>query len=232
MRSASLTDFEITRPPAACFPDGRGILRPQLWQPRSRRSARTPAGPLLVERGGLQVVRLQALLHELWHTSPAFRELLTATADRGRDGVCGLLLYFEEIRPGNPLRPDMGRCSWAMCGQLADCPPWARACAAAALPLCVCRAAGLKPLGGPPRPQIAAAAPRPAADRPGALESSARACCGQPARPPSGRTCCGRSSRSCGRGVMTPAASTSRPSASACRSPAAATWRCGCSCGP
>jgi hypothetical protein len=41
LRSASLTDFEITRPPAACFPDGRGILRPQLWQPRSGRSARS-----------------------------------------------------------------------------------------------------------------------------------------------------------------------------------------------
>ena len=125
----------------------------------------TPAGPLLVERGGLQVVRLQALLHELWRTSPAFRDLLTATADRGRDGACGLLLYLDELRQGNPLRPDMGRCSWAKYGQLADCPPWARACAAAALPLCLRCGTELKPLGGPPRPQIAL---RPTAGRPGA----------------------------------------------------------------
>jgi hypothetical protein len=128
----------------------------------------TPAGPILVERAGLQLVRLQSLLHHLWRSAPAFQDLLADTVSRGRDGVGGLLLYFDELRPGNPLRPDLGRCSWAMYAQFADCPPWARSCTMAALPLCVCRTEQLKTLGGPPvtqslRDQEAAPAHRPAA---------------------------------------------------------------------
>ena len=62
----------------------------------------TPAGPILVERAGLQLIRLQGLLRHLWGSSPEFQDLLADIASRGCDGVGGLLLYFDDLRPVNP----------------------------------------------------------------------------------------------------------------------------------
>ena len=117
--------------------------------------APTAAGPVVVSRGGLQVVRLQSLLQLLCHQSAAFFDLVAQTCERAAGGRVGVIIYMDEIKPGNPLRPDPARSSWAVYAQLAEVPLWARSCTAAALPLCVVRTQELAPLGGPPSPQLA-----------------------------------------------------------------------------
>ena len=117
--------------------------------------APTAAGPVVVSRGGLQVARLQSLLQLLCHQSAAFLDLVAQTCERAAGGRVGVIIYMDEIKPGNPLRPDPARSSWAVYAQLAEVPLWARSCTAAALPLCVVRTQELAPLGGPPSPQLA-----------------------------------------------------------------------------
>ena len=111
--------------------------------------APTPTGPLVVLREGIHLVRLQSLLHVLCAQSDAFARLLRDTLGRAPGGVVGLVVYADEIKPGNPLRPNPGRCSWAVYAQMADVPEWARSCTMAALPLAAVRPQELKALGGP-----------------------------------------------------------------------------------
>jgi hypothetical protein len=114
--------------------------------------APTAAGPVVVSRGGLEVVRLQSLLQLLCHQSAAFFDLLARTSERAAGGRVGVIIHTDEIKPGNPLRPDPARSSWAVYAQLSEVPLWARSCTAAALPLCVVRTQELARLGGPPSP--------------------------------------------------------------------------------
>jgi hypothetical protein len=153
------------------------------------------AGPLITQRGGLHIVRLQSLLQLLCKESRAFAELMAATIEQAGGRKLGLVLYLDEVKPGNPLRPDPARSSWAVYCQLADVPAWARSCTAAALPLCVVRTQELAPLGGPLGPQR----PREHA-QPKCFSAAASAVpgpfpllSGRPQRTTSpGLTCCGR----------------------------------------
>ena len=43
--------------------------------------------------------------------------------ERPPGGVAGIIFYVGEVQPGNPLRADSGRKSWAAYIQLADVPP-------------------------------------------------------------------------------------------------------------
>jgi hypothetical protein len=153
------------------------------------------AGPVVVQRGGLHVVRLQSLLQLLCKESRAFSELMAATIQQAGGRKLGLVLYLDEVKPGNPLRPDPARSSWAVYCQLADVPAWARSCTAAALPLCVVRTQELAPLGGPLGPQRPREHAQPkrlpaaAGIAPGAFAGLSRR---TPSKPSPGRTCCGR----------------------------------------
>ena len=55
----------------------------------------TPFGPPLVEREGVWLFRLQAVVHLLWGVSYEIREFLEAVMERSPGGVAGIIFYVD-----------------------------------------------------------------------------------------------------------------------------------------
>lgn len=93
---------------------------------------RTPHGPVLehfsLEVNGQDVkipyINPHALLYHLFNTNAAFASLVR---DYCTDGVATIALYADETKPGNVLRPDVGRSMECIYWTVAEFPSWWRA---------------------------------------------------------------------------------------------------------
>ena len=65
-----------------------------------------------------------AYLYHLTRMSKGFSELMTATLGSAQ-GPLRIVLYIDEVTPGNPLRPDKGRSTQSIYWRFADWPQWA-----------------------------------------------------------------------------------------------------------
>ena len=65
-----------------------------------------------------------AYLYHLTRMSKGFSELMTATLGSAQ-GPLRIVLYIDEVNPGNPLRPDKGRSTQSIYWCFADWPQWA-----------------------------------------------------------------------------------------------------------
>ena len=119
-------------------------------------SRQTLSGPVVTEVNGISVVRLGALFQVLCNESSSFQAFLRATQERAGTRSLGLLIYMDEIKPGNVLRPDAGRNTFAVYAQLTDVPEHCRSATAAAFPVAAVRTKLLGELGGACGSHIAA----------------------------------------------------------------------------
>ena len=131
----------------------------RLCLPRSRRHlteathhllrASTPYGPLWLpaaEGRAFGVLSPQAMLHQVAANSPGFAAGLASF--RGREAPVRVLIFGDELQPGNVLRPDPGRKLWAWYWTIADLPPRELRSEAWWLPLAFARSSEVDKLGG------------------------------------------------------------------------------------
>ena len=97
---------------------------------RAHAEATTPYGEVMqhlaVNGVNIPLVSPKALLHYLCSVSPDFASLLGSVASASHDRTLRLVLYADEVTPGNVLRPDAGRKFWAIYWTVCEFPEFFR----------------------------------------------------------------------------------------------------------
>ena len=97
---------------------------------RAHAEATTPYGEVMqhlaVNGVNIPFVSPKALLHYLCSVSPDFASLLGSVASASHDRTLRLVLYADEVTPGNVLRPDAGRKFWAIYWTVCEFPEFFR----------------------------------------------------------------------------------------------------------
>jgi hypothetical protein len=99
-------------------------------------------------------------------TSASFRELMREATSVSANGILNCVVYFDEVRPGNVLRPDRARSCWCVYIGFTQWRASVRSSSRAWLPVLYVRSSILAQAGGPSSPQAASlplssAPPRP-----------------------------------------------------------------------
>ena len=113
----------------------------------------TAYGPLCVRPSPsvpIGHVNPAALLFLLGERSAAFRQLMLPLLG---GTPLRLILYIDELKPGNVLRPDKARTTHVCYFSFAEIPLRAAVKAETWWPLAMCRTTELAKVGGPPSPQ-------------------------------------------------------------------------------
>ena len=115
----------------ACGSTGRQMRREVQRAIESHSRAKTPYGTVVqtMDLGTKELQRWEyvnpfAYLYHLTSISPPFAELMSECIGNGSKPL-RLILYIDEIDPGNPLRPDYGRATQDIYWCFADWPQWA-----------------------------------------------------------------------------------------------------------